>query len=67
MRAVVVCLNTTCRIGGVDVKGIQMSAYGFDGPEALTIRDLSVEKSHWDEMLRPVQLPLLSPTLGFSW
>ena len=61
-----VCLNTTCRVGGVDMKGIQMGAYGFDGPEALTRRNLLVAKSHRDEMLRPVQLPLLSPTLGFS-
>lgn len=42
MRAVVVCFNTTFRIRGVDMKGVQMSAYGFDGAEALTKREMSV-------------------------
>lgn len=35
MRAVVVCFNATFRIGGIDMKGVQMSTNGFDGAEVL--------------------------------
>lgn len=49
------------------MEGIEVGAYGFDGAEALTRREMSVDKiSRGDDLLGPVQLPLLSLALGFS-
>lgn len=44
VRAVVVCLNATLRVRGVDMEGIKMGAYSFDGAETLTRRELLVGK-----------------------
>lgn len=41
MRAVMVSFNATFRVRGVDMEGIEMGAYSFDGAEALTKRGVS--------------------------
>jgi len=35
IRAVVVCLDTSRRVGGIDMEGVKMGADGFDGLEVL--------------------------------
>lgn len=36
-----VSFNATFRVRGVDMEGIEMGAYSFDGAEALTRREVS--------------------------
>lgn len=41
VRAIVVCFNTMARVRGINMKGVEMGAYSFDGAETLTRRELS--------------------------
>ena len=62
-----ICFDTTFRIRGIHMKGIEMGAYSFDRAKALTKHRQSVGKIvRIGETLRPVRLPLLSQGLG-SW